>query len=366
MSTLETSNGSDSGVDRPFAGLAVGITGVAGTVGKEMLRQVLDGGAAEVIGIDSNEGELFFLRQNWSTVKGVHLYLGDLHDRAQLEQRFEDIDIIVHAAALKQVPLCEESPTSAIETNIIGTQNVIDAAIAANVGRVLLTSSDKAVNPTSVMGTSKLMAERLMTAANSERRGAEPIFTSTRFGNVLGSRGSVLPLFAEQITAGGPVTLTDRAMTRFVMSLEHAVTLVLRSAFLAKGGEVFVPKMPVARIEDLASVLIEAFAPVAGHRPADIAVVETGSRPGEKFYEELMSGEEVRRSTDMGNFLAIWPALQSRYRKDQPIDSRLGEPVTHPYNSEEERAMTREELRAYLHRHALIPHDAAVSAVAET
>jgi len=153
------------------------------------------------------------------------------------------------------VILCEESPRDAIQTNILGTQNVIDAAQANRVKRVLFTSSDKAVNPTNVMGTSKLMGERLMTAANAQRQGeSDPLFSCTRFGNILGSRGSVIPLFKRQIGAGGPVTLTDPAMTRFIMTLEEAVQLVMDSVFLARGGEVFVTKMPVVRIARLTPI----------------------------------------------------------------------------------------------------------------
>ncbi len=332
----------------PFAGLSVLVTGVSGTIGRELLRQLVEQGATEVVGIDSNESDLFFLRESWATTDGVTLYLGDVRDRSSLEQRFEGIDVVIHAAALKHVALCEESPLGAIGTNILGTQNVIDAAIVAGVGRVLLTSSDKAVNPTNVMGTSKLMAERLITAANSQRRGPEPVFASTRFGNVLGSRGSVLPLFAQQIAQGGPVTLTDARMTRFVMTLEEAVSLVLQSVFLAAGGEIFVPKMPVARIDDLARVLIDELAPKVGYDPSDIELRVVGSRPGEKMYEELVNDEEVRRTSDLGRFLAIWPALEPKYRPSSGDQSTSGMALTRPYHSSVEPAMSIEELRDYL------------------
>lgn len=337
-----------------FTGLSVLVTGVSGTIGRELLRQLVERDAAEVVGIDSNESDLFFLREAWSATKGVNLYLSDVRDRSSLEQRFDGIDVVIHAAALKHVPLCEESPLGAIDTNILGTQNVIDAAIAAGVGRVLLTSSDKAVNPTNVMGTSKLMAERLITAANSQRRGPEPVFASTRFGNVLGSRGSVLPLFAQQIASGGPVTLTDPAMTRFVMTLEEAVSLVLQSVFLAGGGEIFVPKMPVARVEDLARVLIDELAPKVGYDPSDIELRVIGARPGEKMYEELVNDEEVRRTSDLGRFLAIWPALEPKYRPISGDQSSSGVALTQPYHSSVEPAMSAVELRDYLASNGLL------------
>ena len=171
------------------------------------------------------------------------------------------INLVFHTAAFKHVILCERSPFEAVQTNIIGIQNIIQAAIANQVARLIFTSSDKAVNPTNVMGTSKLMGERLMTAANGNACGNCQIFASTRFGNVLGSRGSVIPIFREQIKMGGPVTLTDPEMTRFIMSIKQAVQLVIDSAFLAQGGEVFVTKMPVIRIQDLAEVMINELAP---------------------------------------------------------------------------------------------------------
>src|SRR5262249_36498176 len=159
-----------------------------------------------------------------------------------------------------------------IHANILGTQNVIDAAMKVGVERLLLMSSDKAVNPTNVMGTSKLMAERLVSAASARAHPGKQVFASTRFGNVLGSRGSVIPLVMRQIRAGGPVTVTDPEMTRFIMTLDEAVRLVMDSLFLARGGEIFVTKMPVLRVGDLAEVMIEELAPTFGHRPADIAI----------------------------------------------------------------------------------------------
>ena len=178
-----------------WKGKRVLVTGVCGTVGQELLRQVVAEGPDEVIALDNNESELFFLSEAYRERAEVRLYLGDVRDRRTLTRKMDGVDVVVHAAAFKNVILCEQSPAEAVQTNIVGTQNVIDAAVENGVPRVLFTSSDKAVNPTNVMGTSKLMGERLMTAANSLRRGEGTVFASTRFGNVLGSRGSVVPLF---------------------------------------------------------------------------------------------------------------------------------------------------------------------------
>src|SRR5210317_1390889 len=251
------------------------VTGACGTVGRELVRQLLEvQNVEELVAIDNNESELFFLEQRFSNHKGASFFLADVRDQSKLTRTMEGIQVVFHTAAFKHVILCERSPFEAVQTNIIGVQNLIQAATANHVEKVIFTSSDKAVNPTNVMGTSKLMGERLITAANNTKRGSGPVFASTRFGNVLGSSGSVIPVFRRQIAAGGPVTLTDPAMTRFVMSLEQSVQLVLDSAGLAVGGEVFVTKMPVVRICDLAQAMVKMLAPAYDHDPDGIEIVE--------------------------------------------------------------------------------------------
>ncbi|MHB1140950.1 MAG: polysaccharide biosynthesis protein [Sulfuricaulis sp.] len=331
------------------------ITGVCGTVGSELLHQVVSEGPADIIGIDNNESELFFIDEAYRNHNNVHLYLGDLRDRDKLMRKMQGADIVLHAAALKHVILCERTPHDAVQTNILGTQNVISAAIAHDVERVLFTSSDKAVNPTNVMGTTKLMGERLMTAANAHRRADGPIFFSTRFGNVLGSRGSVIPLFKRQIANGGPVTLTDPEMTRFIMTLTDAVRLVMESTFLARGGEVFVTKMPVVRIKDLAEVMIEELAPLSGHDVKKIEIEVIGNKPGEKLYEELLNDEETRRTVELPNYFAVLPAFRSVYETIEYSYPDMGRPgVDQPYNSSVQPAMDKESLRAYLVDNSLI------------
>ena len=237
------------------------VTGACGTVGQELVRQLLeDFAVGELVGLDNNESDLFFIDQRFAKFPQASFFLADVRDKDKLRRKMAGIDIVFHTAAFKHVILCERSPFEAAQTNVMGVQNIILAAIANNVGRVIFTSSDKAVNPTSVMGTSKLMGERLMTAAISNHRSEGPIFASTRFGNVLGSRGSVIPIFREQIRKGGPITLTDESMTRFIMSIKEAIQLVIESAYIACGGEVFITKMPVIRIPDLAQAMIEALA----------------------------------------------------------------------------------------------------------
>lgn len=333
-----------------WKGKAVLITGVCGTIGSELLRQISKLGCSRIIGIDNNESEMFFLSQSYVGRDEIRLFICDLRDREEIIRKMRGIDIVLHAAALKHVILCEEAPRDAVHTNIVGMMNMIDAAEDNGVERVIFTSSDKAVNPTNVMGTTKLMGERLITAANAHGIIADgTVFASTRFGNVLGSRGSVVPLFGRQIASGGPVTLTDPAMTRFIMTLQDAVALVMASVFLAKGGEVFVTKMPVARIADLADIMIEELAPKHGYEPQKVFVNCIGSKAGEKLYEELLSEEEMRRTLELNDFFAILPAFKSVYRAiDYSYENLIADRVDKPYNSRLETVMSRSELAAYL------------------
>ncbi|MBW1741794.1 MAG: polysaccharide biosynthesis protein, partial [Deltaproteobacteria bacterium] len=199
------------------------------------------------------------------------------------------------------------------------------------------------------------MGERLMTAANSKLRDSEAVFASTRFGNVLGSRGSVIPLFREQIRQGGPVTITDRDMSRFIMSIPQAVKLVIDSARLARGGEVFVTKMPAIRIQDLADVMIRELAPRYGHSPEDISITYIGSKPGEKLYEELMNHEEVRRSIELEHYFVVLPAFTSLYRDVKyEYPDLVSAAVPSPYNSANEKPLSREDLLEFLKKFKLL------------
>jgi FlaA1/EpsC-like NDP-sugar epimerase len=333
-------------IDNPWAEKVVLVTGAVGTIGHEIISQLIPLEPRSIIGIDNNETELFFAKHTFSDWDHVSFALTDVSDIDGLKAVMDGVDIVIHTAGLKHVGLSEQTPHAAIQVNVLGTYNVIQAAHATGVQRVLFTSSDKAVNPTSVMGTSKLMAERLMTAASTSMRPHSPIFASSRFGNVLGSRGSVIPLFRRQIAAGGPVTLTDRQMTRFIMTLREAVQLVMESVFLAKGGEVFITKMP---IEDMALIMIEELAPVHGHEPQEVHIRTVGPRPGEKMYEELMNEEEVRRTIELENHFVVVPAFHRNGSKPQYVYPKMrSEPLNRPYNSSTSSALTREELREYL------------------
>jgi FlaA1/EpsC-like NDP-sugar epimerase len=334
------------------------VTGACGTVGRELIRQLLEEyKVKELVGLDNNESELFYIEQKYASHKQASFFLADVRDRDRLCDKMNGIDMVFHTAAFKHVLLCEQSPFEAVQTNIHGVQNVIYAAIENNVERVIFTSSDKAVNPTNVMGTSKLMGERLITAANSNLRTQGPVFTSARFGNVLGSRGSVIPIFSDQIRRGRPVTVTDPEMTRFIMSIEEAVRLIINAGELSRGGEVFVTKMPAIRIKDLAAVMIRELAPGCDRKPEDIQIQIIGHKPGEKMYEELMNIEETRRSWELERYFVVLPAFTDIYREiiyEYPdIKSKT---VTKSYQSDNEVPLSKNQLAAFLKKNNILKY----------
>lgn len=333
-----------------FEDKSIVVTGGAGSVGKALVEKLLTLPIKKVRVIDNNESELFDMEQQYANNEKVDIMHVDICDEIELNRAFCGMDMCVHAAALKHVPSCEKSPFGAVKVNIFGIQNVIIAAQKANLEKVLFTSSDKAVSPPNVMGASKLMGERLFTAANfmPTSVGSKTEFFSTRFGNVAASRGSVMPLFEKQISQGGPVTVTDERMTRFIMSLDESAELLIESMVHATPGDIFITKMPVLRIMDLAEVMIEELAPKYGHKPEDIEIKITGSRPGEKLWEELSSDEESRRIMEGDRYLCL-PPVHSQFRRsenpDCPLKLKKKEVV---YHSDREEKMSKQEIKDML------------------
>ncbi|VAW80305.1 Capsular polysaccharide biosynthesis protein CapD, partial [hydrothermal vent metagenome] len=225
-------------------------------------------------------------------------YIGDVRDYDSLVQAMVGVDYIFHAAALKQVPSCEFYPMEAVKTNVIGTENVLNAAITANVKRVVVLSTDKAVYPINAMGISKAMAEKLLVAKSRIVPEGGTVICATRYGNVMASRGSVIPLFVSQLKEGKPLTVTDPAMTRFLMSLEDSVDLVFHAFEHAEQGDIFVQKAPASTVEDLAQALKELYG-------SELPVKIIGTRHGEKLYESLISREEMAKSEDMERYYRI-------------------------------------------------------------
>lgn len=287
------------------------VTGGTGSIGRELIKTLLDLNPKTIRVLDINETGLFELENELNSDK-IRFFIGDVRDKDRLKRAIENVDIVFHAAALKHVPLCEYNPFEAVKTNVIGTQNLIDVAIDEEVEKFITISTDKAVNPASVMGATKLLAERLTISANLYKGNRKTAFSVIRFGNVLDSRGSVLPLIKEQIKKGGPVTLTDPNMTRFLMRIYEAIELIIEAGAKAVGGEIFILKMPAVKIIDLLNVAIEKLAPKYGYSPDQIKIKIIGTRPGEKFFEELMTEEEALKAKELENMYVIYKDAHNR------------------------------------------------------
>lgn len=273
------------------------ITGGTGSFGNTVLKRFLDTQVKEIRVFSRDEKKQEDMRIALGNDK-VKFYIGDVRDYASISQAMVGVNYIFHAAALKQVPSCEFYPMEAVKTNVLGTENVLNAAIANNVERVVVLSTDKAVYPINAMGISKAMAEKLVVAKSRMIPQGGPVICSTRYGNVMASRGSVIPLFINQLKQGGELTVTDPNMTRFLMSLEDSVDLVLHAFEFAQQGDIFVQKAPASTVADLAQALKELF-----NRLNAIKVI--GTRHGEKLYESLISREEMANSEYMGRYYRI-------------------------------------------------------------
>jgi len=294
-----------------FQGKKILVTGATGSIGSEIVHQLLAADPAVIRLYSRDEHKQFLLQQELSSYSNVRYFLGDVRDLPRLTTAMEGIDYVFHTAAYKHVPLCEYNSFEAVKTNVIGTQNVIEAALDQDVGKVLLISTDKAASPPNVMGATKLLAEKLMTSAMHSKGARKTLFSSVRFGNVLGSRGSVVPTFISQIKKGGPVTITDPDMLRFFMSIPQAVQLTLDAMEQMQGGELFILKMPVVRLGDLADVLIEEFS------DASVKQTNIGVRPGEKMEEILMTDAEARYAEETDTMFIVH-SLQNLPGEDFP------------------------------------------------
>ena len=275
------------------------ITGGTGSFGNAVLHRFLHTDIKEirVFSRDEKKQEDMRIELNNSKVK---FYIGDVRNYDSLFSALRDVDFVFHAAALKQVPSCEFYPMEAVRTNVLGTENVLNAALACSVKKVITLSTDKAVYPINAMGISKAMMEKLMVAKARMTDESKTVFTGTRYGNVMASRGSVIPLFVKQIKEGKPLTITDPNMTRFLMSLDDAVDLVLYAFSNASQGDIFVQKAPASTIMDLAVAVKELF-------NADNEIRVIGTRHGEKLYETLLTREEMANAVDMGDYYRIVP-----------------------------------------------------------
>ncbi len=335
-----------------LAGKKVLVTGGCGSIGSQLVRAILEHDPAVVRVLDNDEAGLFQLQQDLGEDAPARYLLGDVRDEDRLQLAMEDIDVVFHTAALKHVTINEYNPFETIQTNIGGTQNLIRAALEAEIDSFVAVSTDKASNPTSVMGATKLLSERLVIAANAYKGQRETQFGCVRFGNVLGSSGSVVPLFFEQIKSGGPVTVTDPEMTRFIMPIPDAVDLVLDAHGRMTSGEIFVLKMPAFRVGTLAEAMIEEYAPAFGYTVDDIEIDLIGPRPGERTHEKLISAEESATAYELNDMYAITPQIDiAGY---VATDYSGNEPIGTEYLSRDAELLSKQELITLIESHTSI------------
>lgn len=276
------------------------ITGGTGSFGNAVLRRFLQSDLKEIRIFSRDEKKQDDMRKRYNSAK-LKFYIGDVRDARSVQAAMRGVDYCFHAAALKQVPSCEFHPMEAVRTNVLGTENVLEAAIGAAVKRVVCLSTDKAVYPINAMGISKALMEKVMVATSRNLEGTGTVICGTRYGNVMASRGSVIPLFVEQLLAGKPITVTDPSMTRFMMTLDDAVELVMYAFEHGNNGDIFVQKAPAATVQTLARAIVELLG-----KP-DHEVREIGTRHGEKLYEALLSREEMACAEDLGDYYRVPP-----------------------------------------------------------
>lgn len=308
-----------------FKGRTLLITGGTGSFGNAVLEGFLNTDIGEIRIFSRDEKKQDDMRKKYKNDK-IKFFIGDIRDLHSIKNAMYDVDFVFHAAALKQVPSCEFFPMEAVKTNVIGTENVLTAAIEAGVKKVICLSTDKAAYPINAMGISKAMMEKVIVAKSRTVSQDKTMICCTRYGNVMASRGSVIPLFIDQIKSGNPITVTDPEMTRFLMDLREAVDLVLHAFEHANSGDIMVQKSPASTVGDLAQAIKEVF-------DADNEIKIIGTRHGEKLYETLMTKEEFLHAEDMGNYYRV-PADKRDLNYDKYFvegDQKLS--TTEEYNS---------------------------------
>lgn len=324
-----------------FSGKRILVTGGTGSFGHQIVDRLMKENPAEIRIFSRDEKKQYDMQFEYKGNNKLRFIVGDVRNKESLITAMRGVDIVFHAAALKQVPSCEYNPYEAVKTNAMGAENVIEAALYHNVEKVIAISTDKAVEPVNVMGMTKAIQERLITSANVNRDGRRTIFACVRYGNVLGSRGSVIPVFRNQIDNNQNLTLTDNAMTRFILTLDNAIDLVFKSVEYALGGEIFVLKIPAHTVTELAEVMIEA----SGKK---LKIIETGIRPGEKIHETLVSPTESIRTIEKENLYIILPQVfikevEKKYRNYHNKD-------LYRFSSDTAERLTKPQIKAMLKR----------------
>ncbi len=325
------------------------ITGGAGSIGSALVREILKYEPKAVRVLDIHEFSLHSLETSLTAeeLPKIRFLLGDVKDKDRLQRAMSGVDIVYHAAAYKHVHLCEYNPLEAIRTNVIGTQNAIDAALHNKVKKFVFISTDKAVHPVGTLGASKLLGEKITTAANYYKGDQSTVFSSVRFGNVTMSNGSVIPTFVKQVKKGLSLTVTSSGMTRFLMPLSKAINLIFRATEAMNGGEVFVLKMKSVNIQDLALGIAEEHAKQNGNKYKS-KIQKIGHRAGEKMHEKLLAEEESGKVVDLPEMLVILPAVDSPYQTYNNPFSAQSKKINHNVYSSNRKPMSKKQIVEFL------------------
>lgn len=332
-----------------FENKKVLIIGGTGTIGKSLISNILKENPKFIKVLSRDEYKQFLLQNEMMDCHNLKYLIGDVRNYDCVYSAMKGVDYVFHTAAMKHVSSCENNPYEATLTNITGTNNVIKAAISQKVKKVVFTSSDKAISPTNTYGATKLIAERLITSMDHSKGNGGTVFSSVRFGNIMGSRGSVIPLFKKQIVNNKKITVTNLEMSRFMMTLTQATNLTIKALKESKGGETFVLKMPVIRLKDLLSVVMEETCKEYQLDYGEIQIQEIGLRPGEKMYEELMTLDESISSLEFTDMFMIPSNLRNL---DLYEGARKAPKQT--YSSENQKSLSKEDVRQLLKSEGLI------------
>ncbi len=312
-----------------FTGKNILITGGTGSIGLGLIKELIKHKPRAIRIFTNDENSIFESKRIIGNNPIFTFMMGDVRDRDRLNLAIRNTDIVFHAAAMKHVDICEQNPFDAVKTNVIGTSNILEAALLEDVSKFILISTDKATNPTSTLGASKLLAERLTAKASSYRGRGRTTFATVRFGNVIGSRGSVFQIFLEQIRKGLPVTVTDKRMTRFIMSIPEAASLILKITHIAKDGEIFILKMPSVRITELAKGVLDVYSKRYGTNKTKKSPIRISTaREGERFHEYLISPGEVQFCHDLGNMYKISREINNKKISVQGLGSETAPKIS--------------------------------------
>lgn len=340
-------------MNKLFEGKTILVTGGCGSIGSEIVRQLLKFNPEAIRVFDCSEDGHFQLNQSLDPqvcFDKIRNLIGDVRDKERVKRAMNGVDIVFHAAALKHVPFTEYNPFEAVYTNVLGTNNLVEAAIEENIDRFIGISTDKAVNPINTLGASKLLGEKIITGTPLGKSKVK--FCSVRFGNVLASSGSVIPIFKRQIKEGNKITITSTEMTRFFMSMEDAVSLVLKAANMTEGGETFILKMNALKITDLAQVMVEELAEKHGKNPKEFEYKTIGVRPGEKIHEALLAEEELPYTKEVDGMYVFMNSLLAQHRLGKIKENNSTTKIE--YRSDRMTHLSKDEIRKLLYEKKIL------------